>query len=219
VGPVAGTPDVIGKRVATTWADGVIDRLDKFDPTRQRIEALKLIQPAADKRKECESEVQRAVYLVRAGIELQKRTPSPANYSRRFRKFVKSLKKVEDAGRNLVSDTFMEQVRRYREEYEVLIERSIPRKGSRRLSTARMEAADISYSLLLNFSRSRPSLTAGGLWHRLAAVLFGDANVDLFNFDYLKRVRQIRKLHGQPWRQVVMTAFEEQTSFDSNLPF
>ena len=67
-------------------------------------------------------------------------------------------------------------------------------RGGRRRDPAKETAAMGSWILLELFGRPQ-ALTERAVWHKLAATLFGYANVRLFDFDYLRLAQ--RELHGR----------------------
>jgi hypothetical protein len=183
---------------APIWAQELADVMLKFRRTKNCSKALKLIEPASERRAQCESAIDRAVLLVRMSKALDK-YPSPAQVKKRFRTYAKTLRAVEIAGHNLdpykrmsePGPSFMDQVRCQREEYEELANRIPVRSGSPRRSNARQMATDCAYELLAQFgSGGAPGLTLEGPWHRLATILFEHADANLF--DYLRNYHLYR---------------------------
>jgi hypothetical protein len=186
------------ERYPPIYAQELADVMRKFRRTKDCSKALELIEPASERRAQCESAIDRAFLLVRMSKALDK-FPSPAALKKRFRTYAKALRAVEIAGRGLTpykgmrepGPSFMDQVRCQREEYEKLANRISVRSGSPRRSNARQMATDCAYELLTQFgSGGAPGLTLEGPWHRLATILFEHADADLF--DYLRNYHSYR---------------------------
>jgi hypothetical protein len=180
---------------APIWAQEAEDAIRKFRPNKDCSKALKLIEPASERRAQCRSAIDRAVLHVRIAKACDKFT-SPAALKKRFRKYAEKLRAVEISGHNLdpyismadPSPSFMDQVRSQREIYQELADRIPVRSGSRRRSTAKQIATHLAYELLAEYgSGDAPGLTREGPWHQLATILFEGANADLF--DYLRNYR------------------------------
>jgi hypothetical protein len=168
------------------------DVIRKFHRSKDCSEALKLIEPASERRAQCESGIDRAVLFVQYAKALDK-FPSAAALKKRFRTYANALRAVEIAGRGLApykgmsepDPSFMDQVRCQREEYEELANEIPVRSGCPRRSTAKQVATHFAYELLAQYgSNGAPGLTREGPWLRLATILFEHADADLF--DYLR---------------------------------
>jgi len=165
-------------------------------------EALKIIKPDPERQRECEHQVAAVLWGVEvaAKIDKAKSVPTPAQYKRDLQKLAKTLQGAIDLAAKAISPEYEYQLRRRKiswigeplklhlKETELAINwiGSRVRKGSPRVSNARTIAADAAYILLRRYGRS-PTRVGGreGRTHKLAKVLFGNEDADLF--DYLKR--------------------------------
>jgi hypothetical protein len=165
-------------------------------------EALKIIKPAPERQRECEDQVAAVLWGVEVAskIDKAKSVPTPAQYKRDLQKLAKALQGAIDLAAKAIPpeyeyqlrqrkvSSFGEQLKFHLKETELAINwfSKCVRKGSPRLSNARIAAADAAYILLRKYGRL-PTRVGGreGRWHKLAKVLFGNEDADLF--DYLKR--------------------------------
>ena len=163
-------------------------------------EALKIIKPDPTRERECESQLVAVLSGIEAAatIDKFKSVPTAAQYKKNLLKLAKTLQDaIELTGKAFPpeyqiprgKDSWIrEHLKRHLEETERVINSisKVVRKGSPRLSYARIAAADAAYILLRQYGRS-PTRVGGreGRWHKLAKVLFGNEDADLF--DYLKR--------------------------------
>src|SRR5262245_10510634 len=85
---------------APIWVQEVEDVFRKFRRTKACSKALKRIEPASDRRAQCEIAIGRAVLWIRICKALDK-SPSAAARKQRFRKYAEKLRAVEIAGYNL----------------------------------------------------------------------------------------------------------------------
>lgn len=154
-------------------------------PAQQAKAALKLIEPAPERRVRCERQLARAFDLVVCGKANDKR-PSPKADKEQYREFARLLQAVETSGMDIYMGrfSFMKQVRKWREFFEELADRINVGHGKKRRSDAKQFAADAAYRLLAKFGSSPPTLTRGGPWDQLATILYGDSKADLY--DYLR---------------------------------
>jgi hypothetical protein len=155
-------------------------------------EALALIRPELDRREECERQVLLAVEVIKAGFSPGR--GSPAVERGRLRRLAAKLKAVELLGADTLWPDFIDDAKRQRlaiEEYASKLDRwkSKPR------SEARHFAVHEAHKLLQTFGSRRPTVTKGGPWHDLTAILHkaagGSRNADLY--DYVRGYRLDRK--------------------------
>jgi hypothetical protein len=167
--------------------------LDWSPPEESIKQAIGLIAPTPEQRAQCEERVVGAMWILHLAEKRETVILSPARYRDRFRKFAQALRAVEKTGRNLVSNSFMEEVRRQRETYEKLAARMLVRANSaKRRDSVKEIAVVIAHGLLTGFNGASPGLTRKGAWHKLAAILSGkDADESLF--DYVKGERRRRR--------------------------
>ena len=84
----------------------------------------------------------------------------------------------------------MDEVRRFREWFEQIADKLKVRHGSKQKSNAKRTAAEFAYYLLAHF-RKPPALTRGGIWQKLAIILYGGKAADLF--DYMRESYKSQK--------------------------
>ena len=114
-------------------------------------------------------------------------------------KMVGSLRHIEKNA-SLVSKSYRDQTRRERERLEKLADM---RPGSSRVSLAKFNAVHFAYHLLANFGKGPPGLSREGPWHRLAGILFGDVNADLFEYlEYYKRLESLPPPDPLIWENI-----------------
>jgi hypothetical protein len=158
--------------------------LDWSPATESIKQAVDLIAPTPERRAECEERVVGAMWMLHLAEMKEAITLTPAGYRDRFRKFAEALRAVEDTGRNLVPDSFMEEVRRQRETYKKLAARTYVRADSaKQRDNVKAVAVVVAEVLLKNFRGALPGLTRQGAWHKLAAILSGKrATESLFSY-------------------------------------
>ena len=148
----------------------------------------------------CESQLVTVLSGIEAAARMDKlkSVPTAAQYKKNLLKLAKTLQDaIELTGKAFPpeyqiprgKDSWIrEHLKRHLEETERVINSisKVVRKGLPRLSYARIAAADAAYILLRQYGRS-PTRVGGreGRMHKLAKVLFGNEDADLF--DYLKR--------------------------------
>ena len=156
-------------------------------------EALKIIKPDPERERECESQLVAVLSGIEAAARMDKlkSVPTAAQYKKNLLKLAKTLQDaIELTGKAFPpeyqiprgKDSWIrEHLKRHLEETERVIN-SI----SKVVRKARIAAADAAYILLRQYGRS-PTRVGGreGRTHKLAKVLFGNEDADLF--DYLKR--------------------------------
>jgi hypothetical protein len=152
--------------------------------TRQYQAALDLIQPTPELRAECKYEIVRAILLTRVGRGLDKSQPGADK--RALLKQAKKLRAVEIAG-VLWNESLIDRVKRERIFIEKYAASIVVRHGSRPWSKGRVNAVHLAECLLARFQGGRPALSIGGDWHRLAKILLGPPDSDLF--DYMREHR------------------------------
>ena len=136
-------------------------------------QAVERIAPTPEQRAKCEERVIAAMWMLHLTEKAKTIVLSPAKYRDRFRKFAEALLAVEDTGRNLVPDLFMEEVRRQRETYEKLAAFPVPANSAKPRDTVKEIAVIAAHGLLTGFNGAPPGLTRQGAWHKLAAILSG----------------------------------------------
>jgi|SRR6516165_894807 hypothetical protein len=161
--------------------------LDLLAPEQRREKALKLIAPAPEKTTECKAEVDRAVKVVQKTKTRHKNSPIRKED---LNKAIKKLRAIEN--NDFLAQWSGQLVGLAKTERRVL-ERFIAwcEKASR-LNIAYLQAALCSEWLVTVFGPRPAALTAHGPWHKLAAILIGYKRTDLFDFDYLRRIRRWR---------------------------
>jgi hypothetical protein len=87
--------------------------------------------------------------------------------------------------RYYVRQSWMDELKSLRQWFEETADKIKSRHGSRRLRKSKQIAAIYAYALLVKFGTRPPGLTRNGTWHRLATILYGSEQADLF--DYLRR--------------------------------
>ena len=148
----------------------------------------------------CESQLVAVLSGIEAAARMDKlkSVPTAAQYKKNLLKLAKTLQDASELACKAFPPEYQiprgkdswirEHLKRHLEETERVINSisKVVRKGSPRLSYARIAAVDAAYVLLRKYGRS-PTRVGGreGRWHKLAKVLFGNEDADLF--DYLKR--------------------------------
>jgi hypothetical protein len=183
------------------WVNPAI--VAKYRATPQFIkEVFKIIKPDPERERECEYELVAVLSGIEAAAQMDKfkSVPTPAQYKKNLLKLAKTLQDAIDLAGKAIPPKYELQLRRSKdswigEELKLHLKKTEQainwiskgvRKGSPRLSYARIAAADAAYILLRKYGRS-PTRVGGreGRTHKLAKVLFGNEDADLF--DYLKR--------------------------------
>jgi hypothetical protein len=151
---------------------------------RQIKRALELIQPASRQRTMCKRDIVQALETVEFNRIMTE--GSPAAHKRKFGQFAKKLRAIEVSDiRHYAKQSWMEELTSLRRWFEETADKIKLRHGSRRLKRSKQFAAIYAYALLLKYRTGPPGLTRDGTWHRLATILYGSEQADLF--DYLRR--------------------------------
>ena len=135
-------------------------------------EALKIIEPSRERHRECEYQVAAALCGIRAAAKMDKlkSIPTAAQYKRDLQKLAKKLQGAIDLAAKAIPPEYELQLRRGKdswigEELKLHLkktERAINwiservRKGSPRVSNARIMAVDAAYILLRKYGRLPP---------------------------------------------------------------
>jgi hypothetical protein len=165
--------------------------------------ALELLEPQPDRRDECERDVKRALDIIK--LETTAGVVGSKKYKIALRSFQKVLRRAEAARRNLIG-----LERMWTEEGDgddllplgfnqwiVYCERQLGPQPRRRLHDRRAGnpkylAAYWAKDLLLHWGHEA-SIRRGGRWARLAAVLHGDPEADLYHvLSWFRRPRVMR---------------------------
>jgi hypothetical protein len=110
---------------------------------------------------------------------------------RKLNNYAKKLRAIDDSEiRHYLRKSVVDEVRRLREWFEQSADKLKVRHGSRQKSNAKRSAAEFAYCLLAHF-RKPPALTRGGIWQKLAIILYGGKAADLF--DYMRECYKSRK--------------------------
>jgi hypothetical protein len=183
------------------WVNPAI--VAKYRATPQFIkEAFKIIKPDPERERECEYQLVAVLSGIEAAATMDKfkSVPTPAQYKRDLQKLAQMFQDAIDLAGKAIPPEYELQLRRGKDSWigEELkphlkkTEQAINwvservRKGSPRVSNARIMAVDAAYILLRKYGRLPPRVGGReGRWHRLARVLLGNEQADLF--DYLKR--------------------------------
>jgi hypothetical protein len=177
-----------------------LNKLDLFTPEQRRETALKLIKPTPEKDAECKIEINRAIESVE---KVKTRHKHPSIRKQDLDKAIKSLKAVVNSGflvqwsKDFVDQAIIE--REILKQFIAQTQHEKARHGGTLLNAQNMQAALCAGWLLTTFGTRRAPLTQRGPWHELAAVLVGYKETDLFDFDYLRRIRhyEARGLHAR----------------------
>jgi hypothetical protein len=156
-------------------------------PQQQFEAALKLIQPIPERRTDCEAQILATIENIHDDKTVEKKWLEEQKQAPR-RKLAKKLRAVEVAGAGLLDEFVLGLIKGQRKYFERQLKRlnERHRRGGIRQSLVKGKAAYRSWLLLNLYRRDSPVLTEGGLWHQLAAILFGCTEVGSFNFDYLR---------------------------------
>jgi hypothetical protein len=168
----------------------------KYRATTRCKHALKIIAPDPERQRECEDGVATALWGVECAAKIKWRTA--AQYKKDLQKLAKRLRAdIELAAKAFPLEYqirrgkdsriwIAEELQRHLQETEQAIKWTSQRvrKGSPRPSWARIVAIDNAYRLLKRYGK-KPTRSRDGHWHKLARVLFGKEQADLF--DLLKR--------------------------------
>lgn len=149
-------------------------------------EAMKLIDPAPERATECEQRLLNAMEVIVFYARRFDGFRTPAEIRGILAKQVETLRKIEDDA--IYERAFRDHARRERERIEPLNEREVP-LGSRRPSSAKFNAVRFAHDLLADFGKRKPGLSRDGNWHKLALILFGNAEADLFDYMQLFKSR------------------------------
>jgi hypothetical protein len=127
--------------------------------------------------------------LARAGLkildEVLEKAPTPGVKKKRLLQQAKKLRAVEAAGiwsnPSLVAEVRRQRIRIEKEACKIVVQH-----GSPRTKPWKRRAVNRAHKLLVDFGKS-PSLSADGPWHKLATILLGNLDTDLF--EYLRDYR------------------------------
>ena len=158
--------------------------------------ALKIIAPDPERQRECEDDIAIALWGVKCAAKIKWRTAAQYKYD--LKRLAKRLRvDIELAAKAFPLEYqirrgkdsriwIAEELQRHLAETEQAIEWTSKRvrKGSPLPSWARIVAIDNAYRLLKKYGK-KPTRSRDGLWHKLARVLLGKEQADLF--DLLKR--------------------------------
>jgi hypothetical protein len=167
----------------------------KYRATEAFKQALEIIAPDPERREKCEYDVAVALWgiMVAAKIDKFKSVRTPAQYRSLLQKLAKRLRAdIELAAKAFPpeyqirqgKDSWIgEELKRHLKVTEDAIDwiSKRVRKGSPRVSEARIMAVDDAYLLLKRYGK-RPTRYRDGDWHKLARVLFGNEQADLFEY-------------------------------------
>jgi hypothetical protein len=165
--------------------------------------ALELLEPQPDRRDECERDVKRALRIIK--LETTAGVVGSKKYKIALRSFQKVLERAEAARKKLIG---LERMWTEEGDDEDLLplgfnqwiaycERQLgpqPRRRvhDRRAGNPKYLAADWAKDLLVHWGHEA-SIRRGGRWARLAAVLYGDPEADLYHvLSWFRRPRVMR---------------------------
>jgi hypothetical protein len=167
-------------------------------PQQQCKAALKLIDPAPEQYAKCETEVTAYIGNILAG-KITERQYREDQKQEPQRNLIRKLRAVELAGINQLSKALLEKIKIEREflEQDLKWLSAQHQHGGRQPNLQMVKATLCAWILLNQYGHKPPPLTAGELWHQLAAALFG-TEVGSFSFDYLRDSRLHEKKEARP---------------------
>jgi hypothetical protein len=149
-------------------------------------QAWKIISPKPQSQRECEYDLVRALLLIPIAAGYYDRI-KPAESKRQLLRDARKLRAAIPAvhrNNKLIEDLNREV--KFVEDYANSI---VVGKGKPRRSMARHNAVHQACELLKKYGSKPPRKSRKGKWHRLAKVLFGDPDADLF--DYIERYQPV----------------------------
>ena len=121
-------------------------------------------------------------------------SPSPKIHKTYLFDKIRKLKAVEDI---VDSSAYVKnQLELLRELYQNYADTIIVRPGSRQPSNAKRIATHYAHWLLKEYGSRPPGVTSGGTWQKLATILYGIREADLF--EYLRDYRNFGPLYADP---------------------
>jgi hypothetical protein len=164
---------------------------DWLTPQQQFEKALELFQSAPEDREECKSAIALAIRIVQDAKKAEAKAESENKPVRKkdWDNAIKKLRAVEivaSRSPRLIDKGVIDTIREERIFLECFGLPKIREMPFDRRS--RYVAAFHAWTLLGGELFNQTGLTEGGIWHQLAAILFGYPTTDLFNFDCLKRI-------------------------------
>jgi hypothetical protein len=187
-------------------ADEKFDVVAKYRTTTKLKDALNIIAPDPKHREKCKYEIATALWGIEwaAKIDKGKLERTAAQYRRPLQNLAKTPQRAinltakaippeyllePDARQRWIENPFTEALKRHLKETEQIIiwnDKRV-RKGSQRVKLARTAAVDSAFWLLRRYDK-RPTRSREGDWHKLAGVLLGKEEADLF--------RDLKRRHG-----------------------
>jgi len=149
----------------------------------QFTDALQLIGPKPERLAECKHELARAMLACR-GLKILDKALTPAVKRKRMLQQVKKLRAVEVS---IWNERLIREVKRERAKLENEADKIVVRQGSPRKRKSKHRAVLRAHDLLADFGVRPPGLSRDGPWHRLATILLGNLDADLF--EYLRDYR------------------------------
>jgi hypothetical protein len=189
---------------------------DWLTPKQQLEQALALIQPTPEEREACAGRVSdmrniieylnqvRLLDVDDVVAKLRRTEGALTQFEARVKDLLST--RPESLLKVIVSSNYdsalLGRIKTQRECMELVFDEE-QRSPLGRRDYAKQIAAACAWLLLGGSSGPQTGLTANGPWHKLSAVMFGYAAVDLFNFDYLKDVHLKQRkgpilAHAQP---------------------
>jgi len=179
----------------------------KYRATTRFKQALKIIASDPERRAECECDLIEAFRLVEAAARVEKSERAPAEQRKLLQQLAKTLRRAirlagqarqeEYKPRRTRLDSRIDDLECFLKETEAAADYASKfevQKGAPRPSSKRAAAVWQAYILLEKYGRQKPTLYREGPWHKLARVLFGDEEADLF--DYMEVRYQLNQFVG-----------------------
>ena len=147
-------------------------------PSQRCARALDLIQPAPERRAECEDGILTRIRVLSAIVQKPLRMRDMVRATEKLRAAERAAEIAGSLSPGLINGFLLGQIvgqiKGMRESLElfVAVRRDETHHGGRRQDPVKCKAADFSRILLKEFG-PRPTRTEGGVWHQLAATLCG----------------------------------------------
>lgn len=163
--------------------------VEKYRATAPFEDALGIIAPAPERRAECKRDLATALWGAEMAAKI-KSIRTPARHKELLKQLAKRLQAdIKLAAKAMPLDYqirrgkdawIAEELKRHLKETEQAINWTSERvrKGSPRVSQARIAAVDSAYLLLRRYRKRPPGLTREGPWHKLATALLGKDETD-----------------------------------------
>jgi hypothetical protein len=167
----------------------------KYRATPRFKQALQIIAPDSSRQAECESDLVGALRLIEAGAKIDKSGLTPAKRGKLFQELTKTLQRAIDLAtraryeeytpRRTPWDSRIDDLKCFLQETKLAadyVSKFEVSKGAPRRSNTRIAAVWQAHILLEKYGKRPPGFSREGPWLKLARVLLGNQQADLFDY-------------------------------------